>query len=121
MSVRNPLGRAEAQVAQLKIEVAELRRELERSASRLKTATGENWRLKRRNAVLWAAQQKRSGVVAKICSQTMWSLEVTVLLEFCARWAVQDDLPELCCRMLNRHFKKVARMQFQKKVLLPWG
>ena len=52
--------------------------------------------------MLLAAQQKRSGVVSQISSDAMWSREVSVLLEFCARWAAQDDLPELCCRMLNR-------------------
>ena len=102
MSVRNPLGRAEAQVAQLTYDLADLRRELDRAVSRLKTATSTIWRLKRRNAVLLAAQQKRSGVVSQISSDAMWSREVSVLLEFCARWAAQDDLPELCCRMLNR-------------------
>ena len=86
MSVRNPLGRAEAQVAQLTNDLADLRREYNRAVSRLKTATGDNWRLKRRNAVLLAAQQKRSGVVSKISSDAMWSREVSVLLEFCARW-----------------------------------
>ena len=102
MSVRNPLGRAEAQVAQLTYDLADLRREFDRAVSRLKTATSTIWRLKRRNAVLLAAQQKRSGVVSQISSDAMWSREVSVLLEFCARWAAQDDLPELCCRMLNR-------------------
>ena len=59
MSVRNPpLGRAEAQVAQLTNDLADLRREFDRAVSRLKTATSDNWRLKRRNAVLLAAQQK---------------------------------------------------------------
>ena len=57
-SVRNPLGRAEAQVAQLTNDLADLRREFDRAVSRLKTATSDNWRLKRRNAVLLAAQQK---------------------------------------------------------------
>ena len=41
-------------------------------------------------------------MVSQISSDAMWSREVSVLLEFCARWAAQDDLPELCCRMLNR-------------------
>ena len=58
MSVRNPLGRAEAQVAQLTNDLADLRREFDRAVSRLKTATSDNWRLKRRNAQLLAAQQK---------------------------------------------------------------
>ena len=82
MSVRNPLGRAEAQVAQLTYDLADLRREFDRAVSRLKTATSTIWRLKRRNAVLLAAQQKRSGVVSQISSDAMWSREVSVLLEF---------------------------------------
>ena len=63
MAVRNPLGRAEAQVAQLTNDLADLRREFDRAVSRLKTATSDNWRLKRRKpATLSCWRHSRSSV-----------------------------------------------------------
>ena len=100
MSVRNPLGRAEAELAALRNELEEQRRANARQESRFRSATKAVYTLQRRNAQLAVALQQKSGVVARIKSGAMWTKEVTVLFEFCKRWQA-DDLPELFCRLLN--------------------
>ena len=100
MSVRNPLGRAEAEVNSLRNELELLRHANARQESRFRCATKAVYTLQRRNAQLAVALQQKSGVVARIKSGAMWTKEVTVLFEFCKRWQA-DDLPELFCRLLN--------------------
>ena len=74
---------------------------LTRVLSRLKSVESQMWALRRRNAVLAAAQENRTCKVGSIASPPMLSKQVSVLDKFCARWQL-DDLPELFLRLLQR-------------------